>query len=78
MLCQGYHNSFRELDFIFILQKEDRFRLGSDHPIWDRPLIDQEPEKLSYLCKKLNQAEFADRNGKTDSKQKNCFKILDI
>ena len=64
MLKEGYHKSFRELDLIFRLQIDERNRLGSEHPVWDRPLLDQEIEKLEYLCKKLNLAEAAERAGK--------------
>ena len=63
MLAEGFHKSFRELDFILKLQIKDRHRLGPEHPIWDRPLLDQEQNKLSYLCQKLNKAESAERNG---------------
>ena len=63
MLSEGYHKSFRELDFILKLQIEDRYRLGSEHPIWDRPLLDQEHSKISYLGQKLNKAELAERSG---------------
>lgn len=63
MLKEGYQKSFRELDFILKLQIQDRYRLGSEHPIWDRPLLDQENDKLEYLCKKLNKAEAYERNG---------------
>lgn len=63
MLKEGYHKSFRELDFIFRLQIDDRNRLGSEHPVWDRPLLDQEYHKLEYLCKKLNLGEAAERAG---------------
>jgi hypothetical protein len=63
MLRQGFHKSFRELDSILKLQVEDRYRLGSEHPVWDRPLLDQEPTKLEYLCKKLNKAETAESHG---------------
>ena len=62
MLVQGYQKSFRELDHIFKLQIEDRYRLGPEHPVWDRPLLDQESDLLEYLCKKLNKAEAAERS----------------
>ena len=61
MLRDGYHKSFRELNVILKLQIDERYRVGSEHPVWDRPLLDQEPEKLLYLCKKLNMAEAAER-----------------
>ncbi len=64
MLCEGFHKSFREIDFILKLQIEDRHRLGSEHPVWDRPLLDNENTKLEYLGRKLNKAESAERNGK--------------
>jgi hypothetical protein len=64
MLAQGYHRSFKELNLILDLQIEDRYRLGSEHPVWDRPLLDQEEDKLTYLCKKLNTAEDAERKSK--------------
>lgn len=62
MLFEGYQKSFRELDSIFKLQVEDRNRLGPEHPIWDRPLLDYEHDKLTYLCKKLNQCEATERD----------------
>lgn len=62
MLYEGYHKSFKELNSIFKLQIEDRHRLGHEHPIWDRPLLDAEEAKLTYLCKKLNVAESAERD----------------
>ena len=68
MLKEGYHKSFRELDFILKLQIKERHRVGSEHPVWSRPLLDHEEEKLSYLCRKLNKAEAAERSGE--------FKIL--
>lgn len=68
MLRQGYQKSFRELDVIFRLQIDERNRLGSEHPVWDRPLLDQEIDKLEYLCRKLNLAEAAERAGKNASK----------
>ena len=64
MLREGFHKSFRELDVIIRLQIEERYRLGSEHPVWDRPLLDQEPRKLDYLCKKLNLAERSELTGK--------------
>lgn len=64
MLRQGFHKSFREIDFILKLQIEDRHRVGPEHPVWDRPLLDQEPNKLEYLSKKLNKAETAESFGK--------------
>lgn len=63
MLYEGFHKSYRELISIFKLQIEDRHSLGPEHPIWERPLLDYESEKLSYLCKKLNRAETAERDG---------------
>ncbi|RNA08109.1 tetratricopeptide repeat 29 [Brachionus plicatilis] len=61
MLKDGYHKSFRELDFILKLQIQDRYRVGSEHPVWDRPLLDNEHEKLEYLCNKLTDAESSER-----------------
>ncbi len=63
MLFHGYQNSFREIEKILQLQMTDRYKLGSEHPIWERPLLDQEPEKLSYLAKKFNISEDAERKG---------------
>lgn len=62
MLFEGFQKSFRELNTVLELQMDDRYRLGSEHPIWEKPLLDQEPEKLSFLCRKLNTAEAAERN----------------
>lgn len=62
MLFEGYQKSFRELNHVLKLQIDDRYRLGTDHPIWEKPLLDQESEKLSYLCAKFNQGEDAERN----------------
>lgn len=73
MLKEGYHKSFRELDLIFRLQIDDRYRLGSEHPVWDRPLLDQEYEKLEYLCKKLNKAEEAERAGMSFVNNNNTY-----
>lgn len=61
MLKDGFHKSFRELDLIIKLQIEDRYRVGSEHPVWERPLLDNEHEKLNYLCKKLTEAESSER-----------------
>lgn len=61
MLKNGFHKSFRELDFILKLQIEDRYRVGSEHPVWEKPLLDNEHEKLEYLCKKLTEAESSER-----------------
>ena len=61
MLRQGYHHSFRELCTILTWQKEDRERLGAEHPLHRRPLLDAEPDKLRSLCTYLNKAEEAER-----------------
>ena len=73
MLRQGFHKSFREIDFILKLQIEDRHRVGPEHPVWDRPLLDQEPNKLEYLSKKLNKAETAESFGTI-----RCFFVWNI
>ena len=62
MLFEGYQKSFRELDYVIKLQVKDRYRLGSEHPIWEKPLLEHEPEKLNYLVAKFNQGEDAERN----------------
>lgn len=64
MLRQGYHKSFRELLAILAWQKEDRERLGAEHPLHRRPLLDAESDKLRYLCSHLNKAEEAERRCK--------------
>jgi hypothetical protein len=64
MLRHGYHNSFRELCAILAWQKEDRERLGAEHPLHRRPLLDAEPDKLRFLCQYLNKAEEAERRCK--------------
>ncbi len=64
MLRHGYHHSFRELCAILAWQKEDRERLGAEHPLHRRPLLDAEPEKLRFLCQYLNKAEEAERRCK--------------
>jgi hypothetical protein len=64
MLRQGYHHSFRELCGILAWQKEDRERLGAEHPLHRRPLLDAEPDKLRFLCQYLNKAEEAERRCK--------------
>ena len=61
MLRQGYHHSFRELCAILAWQKEDRDRLGIEHPLYRRPLLDAESDKLRFLCIYLNKAEEAER-----------------
>jgi hypothetical protein len=61
MLKDGFHNSFRELDLILKLQVNERHRVGAEHPVWERPLLHQEDFKLEYLCRKLKQAETAQR-----------------
>ncbi|CAF4370213.1 unnamed protein product [Rotaria socialis] len=61
MLRQGYHHSFREGCAILAWQKEDRERLGAEHPLHERPLLDGEPDKLRFLCLYLNKAEEAER-----------------
>lgn len=76
MLKDGYHKSFRELDFILKLQIEDRYRLGSEHPIWERPLLDQENNKLEYLCTKLNAAEASERIGIKNIKKRKKIKLI--
>ena len=63
MLFQGYQKSFREIESVLQLQMTDRYKLGSEHPIWEKPLLDQEPDKLSYLAKKFNISEDAERSG---------------
>jgi hypothetical protein len=61
MLQQGYHQSFRDLCAILTWQKQDRKRLGTEHPLHRRELLDNEPEKLRFLCLHLNKAEEAQR-----------------
>ena len=61
MLRQGYHNSFRELCDILVWQKEDRERLGTEHPLHRQPLLNEEPDKLRFLCIYLSKAEEAER-----------------
>jgi hypothetical protein len=61
MLRQGYHHSFRELFVILAWQREDRERLGAEHPLHQRPLLDAETDKLRLLCTQLNKAEEAER-----------------
>ncbi|CAF0902237.1 unnamed protein product [Adineta steineri] len=61
MLRQGYHQSFRELSTLLAWQKEDRERLATEHPLYRRPLLDEEPDKLRFLCVYLNKAEEAER-----------------
>ncbi len=78
MLRHGYHNSFRELCAILAWQKEDRERLGAEHPLHRRPLLDAEPDKLRFLCQYLNKAEEAERRCKIfyhleRKKKKNFF-----
>ena len=75
MLRQGYHHSFRELCAILAWQREDRERLGVEHPLHQRPLLDSEPEKLRFLCQYLNKAEEAERRGNfIVKKEKKFFK----
>jgi len=62
MLTEGYHKSFVELEKILKLQNEIRNNLGSEHPVWNKTLLDQEPHKLDFLCAHLNEAENAERN----------------
>jgi hypothetical protein len=64
MLIEGFHKSFREIDIILKLQIEERRRVGSEHPVLNRPLLDCENVKLEYLCKKLNLAESSELSGK--------------
>ncbi len=75
MLKEGYHKSFRELDEILKLQIEDRHRLGNEHPVWERPLLDQESKKLEYLCNKLNRAEASERAGDHKNLYANYFDL---
>jgi hypothetical protein len=65
MLMKGLHKSFSELQELLNLQIAERLKLGSEHPIWDKPLLDQEQNKLDYLCELLNKAEEAERTGTT-------------
>jgi len=67
MLFDGYQKSFRELDLVLKLQTNERYKLGPEHPVWEKPLLDQEPDKLSYLCAKLNMGEEAERNRKAQA-----------
>lgn len=64
MLFEGYQKSYRELDYVVKLQIKERYQLGSEHPIWEKPLLEHEPEKLNYLVAKFNQGEDAERNRK--------------
>jgi hypothetical protein len=60
---KGLHKSFSELQELLNLQINERLKLGSEHPIWDKPLLDQEKNKLDFLCEHLNKAEEAERAG---------------
>lgn len=71
MLKDGFHKSFRELDFIIKLQIQERYRVGSEHPVWEKPLLDNEHDKLEYLCKKLTESELSERESNL-----NCFKFF--
>ena len=75
MLTRGYHKSFAELERIIKLQIDIRYQLGPEHPVWDKPLLDQEANKLDFLCNKLNEAENAERDGKPTSMY-NCYNAL--
>ena len=61
MLQQSFHESFREICAILTWQKEDRARLGAEHPLHRRPLLEGEPDKLKYLCHTLTKIEDAKR-----------------
>jgi hypothetical protein len=63
MLTKGFHKSFAEILDLIQLQFDIRAELGSEHPIWEKPLIMQEQNKFEYLCSKLNVAEEAKRRG---------------
>ncbi|CAF0734288.1 unnamed protein product [Adineta steineri] len=75
MLRHGYHNSFRELCAILAWQKEDRERLGAEHPLHRRPLLDAESDKLRYLCQYLNKAEEAERRSQFSNMYHNYLEL---
>lgn len=66
MLQQGFHESFREICAILSWQKEDREKLGAEHPLHRRPLLEDEPEKFKYLCQMLTKIENSKRKGQKE------------
>ncbi|CAM2723592.1 unnamed protein product [Rotaria socialis] len=75
MLLQGYHQSFRELCSILQWQKNDRERLGAEHPYNRRPLLDAEVDKLRFLCVYLNRAEETERRKQYSNVYKNYLEL---
>ncbi|UJR09544.1 hypothetical protein I4U23_013781 [Adineta vaga] len=75
MLRQGYHQSFRELFSILTWQKHDRERLGSEHPLYRQPLLDEESDKLRFLCIYLTKAEEADRRHQYSNMYKSYVEV---
>jgi hypothetical protein len=64
MLKDGYHQSFSELFNLIVQQKCERDHLGPDSGLSDRPLLEDEPDKLDKLKLHLTTAEAAKRRGK--------------
>ena len=63
MLTKGFHESFAEILDLIQIEFQYRQDLGVEHPIWEKPVLIQEPNKFEFLCYKLNIAEEAKRKG---------------
>ena len=61
LLRQGYHESFRNLCELLKIEIRDRRRLGKEHPLYQRALLDKQAEKLRFLCLHLMKIEDAER-----------------
>jgi len=63
MLEDGYHKSFAELFALVKRQNAEREAAGPESALWNKILLENEPEKLEALKSLLCQAEDASRKG---------------
>jgi len=61
MLAEGFHKSFGELFALIRQQNEERQIAGPESVLWNKVLLENEPEKLDVLKAYLTQSEAADR-----------------
>ena len=75
MLQDGFHKSFAELFALLKQQHEDRLKAGPESLLWNKTMLEDEPDKLDTLKYHLTQAETAARKGNT-AMSSLCHKVF--
>lgn len=63
MLQEGFHRSFKEFLSLLHRWKTDRLAAGPDSKLWQKPSLEEQPDKLKTLKEHLTRAETAQRAG---------------